>query len=277
MVIRFRRKATSDEKVPPEKLDSLKQACKEFGREDLYKPLSWVLNLNIRWLDQHLEAFLKSGRYVLAANVMLYESKTDRARKYFTEALRSTKVGSARHQRLTTVLENLDVVSKIAKRSWGLAGKRPMDEILFTKILVAIDGSKSAGKAAKLAVKLAKQSGAKLIVLSVLPQPVYLYTSAPQVGLPPIRNYHATYYPLKDAEHWVDQTVALARGQGVDVKGRVLKASSVVQSIIDYAKNQKADLIVLGTRGAGGFKRLLLGSVSNAAVAHADCPVMVVR
>jgi hypothetical protein len=54
---------------------------------------------------------------------MLYESKKESARKYFEEALRLAKVGSPRHPRLKIVLANLDIFSKIAKRSWELDGK----------------------------------------------------------------------------------------------------------------------------------------------------------
>ena len=272
------RKSPSDEKVPPGKLDSLKRACGEFGREDLYKTLRWVLNLNIRWLDMHSDYFLKSKRYVLAANVMLYESKTGRARKYFEQALRSAKVGSARYQRLSIVLENLDAVSKIALRSWGLAGKRPGEGPLFTRILVAVDGSKKATKAAKLAVKLAKGRRAKIMVVSVLTKPLDVYAFAPDLGFPPLGTYRSSYYyPIKEADASVDQAVSFAKGQGIEAKGCVLKASSIIESITEYAKKHGIDLIVLGTRGSGGFSRLLLGSVSNGVVSHAHCPVMVVR
>jgi nucleotide-binding universal stress UspA family protein len=294
MVIRFRwRKPVVDEKVPSENLDSLKRACEEFGRKDLYTPLSWVLNLNIRWLDKNLEYFVKRGRYVLAANAMLYESNTERAREYFEEALQSVKVGSARHRRLTIVLANLAIVSKIAKRSWELAGKyrarnaaesvsyvsgeslRIAEGPLFTRILVTVDGSKSAAKAAKLAVKLAKLNAAELVVVSVVPKLTYFFASVTEVGRPPVGDYYT--YATKDAEKWIDQAVSLAKRQGIEARGRVLKASSIVQSITDYAKDKEVDLIVLGTRGSGGFKRLLLGSVSNGVVAHAHCPVIVVR
>jgi nucleotide-binding universal stress UspA family protein len=209
---------------------------------------------------------------------MLYESKTDRARVYFEQALHSARVGSARYQRLSTVLRNIDAVSKIAQRSWGLSGKLSTGGALFNKILVAVDGSENATRAAKLALKLGRNNGAKILVVSVLPKPRDLYSSAPEVGRPPLGYIHtAYYYPLKDAEEWIDQVVSLAKGQGVEARGRVLKAPSVVQSITDYAKTQAVDLIVLGTRGSGGFKRLLLGSVSNGVVSHARCPVMVVR
>jgi nucleotide-binding universal stress UspA family protein len=278
MVIRLQRKSVLDEKVPHEKLDWLKKACIEFRREDLYEPLRWILNLNINWLGRHLEYFVSRRRFVISANVMLYESKNDRARKYFQEALRSAKIGSARYQRLFMVLENLDVVSKIAKRFWELGGQLIAETSLFSRILVAVDGSKSAEKAMRVAAKLAKRSGARIDVVSVLLKPMRLYEFAPEIGRPPLGDYHTSYYfPLEDARRSVEQAVSVVKGQGVEVRGRVLKASSIVQSITEYTRTHGVDLIVLGTRGSGGFKRLLLGSVSNGVVSHARCPVMVVR
>jgi nucleotide-binding universal stress UspA family protein len=70
---------------------------------------------------------------------------------------------------------------------------------------------------------------------------------------------------------------SLAKARRVVATGRVLRSSSAVQSITDYAKIQDVDLIVLGTRGLGGLNRLLLGSVSNGVVTHARCSVLVVR
>jgi hypothetical protein len=119
----WKSKSALEEKVSAERLGSLKQACEELGRRDLYEPLSWVLNLNIRWLDSNLEYFLKRKRYIVAANVMLYEAKIERARGCLEAATRLAKTGSARHRRLTTILANLDIVAKIARRFWEIEGK----------------------------------------------------------------------------------------------------------------------------------------------------------
>ena len=57
----------------------------------------------------------------------------------------------------------------------------------------------------------------------------------------------------------------------------VLRNKSVAADIIDYAENNNVNLIVIGTKGRTGFKRLLLGSVASAVVTYAHCPVMVVK
>jgi len=277
-------------------MSSLKQACEEFGRRDLYEPLSRVLDLNIRWLDRNLESFLKKGRYEIAANVKLYESKIGLARKYFGKARRSTKAGSERHRYLTAVLANLGIVSKIARRSWTLSGKyqterrreliepvgsgkiqRSLDRAVFSKILVAIDGSKNAARSLKVAVKMAKRDAADLVVVSVVPRPGYLF-GAVSGAVPPIDMGEYYDYARKNAEKWVNEAVLMAKGWSIEAKRHVLKASSsVVESITNFAKVEEVDLIVLGTRGLGGFDRLLLGSVSSGVVTHADCAVLVVR
>jgi nucleotide-binding universal stress UspA family protein len=289
----LKRRNTLVEKVPSKNSSSLRQACNEFGRQDLYKPLSWVLNLNIKWLDMNLQLLLKKERYVTAACVMLYDSKSERARQYFEKALRSSKAGSTRYRRLTTVLGNLDVVEKIARRSWELDGKYEresttrstrrgavslrFDGALFTKILVAVDGSRSSERAARVAVMLAKRNAAELSVISAIPRHIYLYAPVPDLGGAPV-GLGAYYRQVgSDADKRVNEVVSLAKGQGVKAIGRVLKAASVVQSITDYAKSHGIELIVLGTKGSGGFKRLLLGSVSSGVVTHAHCSVMVVR
>jgi nucleotide-binding universal stress UspA family protein len=147
----------------------------------------------------------------------------------------------------------------------------------FPKILAAVDGSKSAAKAAKVGVKLAKRNAAELIVISVVPRPSYLFAPVSGAGVPPMGL--GDYYTCakKNAEASVNEAVSSAKGQGVEAKGRVLKSASVVQSVTDYAQDQEIDLVILGTRGSGGFKRLLVGSVSNDVVNHAHCSVMVIR
>jgi nucleotide-binding universal stress UspA family protein len=148
----------------------------------------------------------------------------------------------------------------------------------FEKILVAVDGSKKANRAAKIAIKLAERNAAELIVISVIPRPSYLFAPVSGAGIPPMGLGDYYTYARKDAEKWVNEVISLAKARRVVARGRVLKASpSVVQSITDYVHDQEVDLIVLGTRGLGGFNRLLLGSVSSGVVTHANCSVLVVR
>jgi nucleotide-binding universal stress UspA family protein len=57
----------------------------------------------------------------------------------------------------------------------------------------------------------------------------------------------------------------------------VVTATSIASAIVEYAKNKDVDLIVIGTRGRSGFKKLSLGSVASGVITNAACPVMVVK
>lgn len=153
-----------------------------------------------------------------------------------------------------------------------------LSKAAFGRILTAVDGSKKAARAAKVAIKLAERNSAELIVIGVVQRPSYLFGAVSGAPVPPIDSADYYNHATKQAEKSVNEIVSLAKGRGVVAKGRVLKGTaSVVQTITDYAKDEESDLIVIGTRGLGGFDRLLLGSVSSGVVTHAPCSVLVVR
>jgi nucleotide-binding universal stress UspA family protein len=71
-----------------------------------------------------------------------------------------------------------------------------------------------------------------------------------------------------------------AKEKSVTIRSEILtipQTSSTASSIIEFAENEEVDLIVVGTRGASGVKRMLLGSVASAVVTFAHCPVLVVK
>lgn len=153
-------------------------------------------------------------------------------------------------------------------------------EQTFARILVAVDGSENADRAVKVATDLAQRYSSELVVLHVIARPSYANVSFfPSVTPPPPTSYQEYYeYAKKVAQGYVDKSVARARGRGVNVRWEIREAvPSTVQGITDFAETEMADLIVVGTRGLGGFKKLLIGSVSSGVVAHAHCPVLVVR
>jgi nucleotide-binding universal stress UspA family protein len=149
----------------------------------------------------------------------------------------------------------------------------------FKRILVAVDGSENAERATKVAIELAGKFGSELIVLHVIGRPSYTYVPMFPSVTPPqavFDEYHAL--SKKAAEGYVGKAVSLADGSKVKVRGDVQEGRfSVVQGITEYADNEKVDLIIVGTRGLGGFTKLVIGSVSSGVVTHAHCPVLVVR
>jgi nucleotide-binding universal stress UspA family protein len=77
---------------------------------------------------------------------------------------------------------------------------------------------------------------------------------------------------------WLDSTKRKCEKEGVQTEIKVIGGPSPVSSsIVNYAENENVDLIVVGTRGRSGFKRLLLGSVASGVVTYAHCPVLVVK
>ncbi len=149
------------------------------------------------------------------------------------------------------------------------------EESNFGRIVVAFDGSKDATKAVRLAASLSKKFGADLLVVHVFASPTVAMSAAS--GMP-----GPDYREMEDAAREagskvLDQGVQLASDAGVKAKGDLLEAPSVVEAIVNYAETQRADLIVVGTRGMTGFKKLILGSVSAGLISHAHCPVLVAR
>lgn len=148
-----------------------------------------------------------------------------------------------------------------------------MSKIEIKKILLPIDGSDTSLKAARYAVKIAKQEKAQIVCIHAIDAPAYLSEYRTGLLLP---SYHEEAKKL--AEVWLGKVTEIARRESVDVKTDIVRdVVSVVDTIVNYALNENADLIILGTRGRTGLKRFLLGSVANGVVLHAHCPVLVVR
>jgi nucleotide-binding universal stress UspA family protein len=145
----------------------------------------------------------------------------------------------------------------------------------FGKIMVAFDGSNDSVKAVDLAAALAHEFGAELIVVHAFSPPSMIFAGAAGVPMP---NYPELEDALKEgALKTLSKGVQQANRAGVKARGETLEGSSIVQALVEFSANEKADLLVVGTRGMSGFKRLLLGSVSSGLVTHAHCPVLVVR
>jgi len=137
------------------------------------------------------------------------------------------------------------------------------------KIVVAVDGSDPSFKALSYAAKVAGLNKSKIVVLSVM-------------SLPPWTAAKTADALKKDlsskAADVLGRAKSLARSNGVDVETRSIETSgSIVMAIIDFSNKEKADLIVMGTKGTSGYGKMMLGSVAAGVVSFASCPVLAVR
>lgn len=142
-------------------------------------------------------------------------------------------------------------------------------------VVCAFDGSKYSAKAVEVAAELAGKFRARLVVVHVYSSPMIAYSGVAGVPSPSINDLEDV--AKESGQAVLDRGVRMARDQGVKATGELLEAASVVQALVEFSANEKADLVVVGTRGMTGFKKLILGSVSSGLISHAYCPVLVVR
>jgi nucleotide-binding universal stress UspA family protein len=142
----------------------------------------------------------------------------------------------------------------------------------FARITVAIDGSPSSEEALATAIDLARTYAAELTILTVAPLvPVYLPSSDPFVPAT------ITEPEVKRYRKLVDLAVAQAQSAGVAAVTGLCREGVVFDEIIAQLETHPSDVVVVGSRGLSAAQRLLVGSISGALVAHAPCPVLVVR
>ena len=151
--------------------------------------------------------------------------------------------------------------------------------INFSNILVAIDGSEISMKAAVYAIDIVKKNKSQLTALTVLdistPRRISSsFITAPTYGLKELEEKR------KEAQQWLDKFEKLAaKENNVKLKSEIIEdpISRVGSAIVDYAERENVDLIVIGSRGRTGFKKMLLGSTASGVITYATCPVLVVK
>ncbi len=136
------------------------------------------------------------------------------------------------------------------------------------RILVGLDGSPGSSRALEWSIDMAKMLDAEIIAVHVI-QPIPTLDAAYYVVTPP----NAWEEELR--ELFEREWCAPLRDAGVRFR-TVLEEGRPAPSLIAIAERERAGLMVTGTRGFGGFKELLMGSVSHQLVQHARIPVVVI-
>jgi nucleotide-binding universal stress UspA family protein len=155
----------------------------------------------------------------------------------------------------------------------------------FSKILVAMDGSESSKDAARYAIMMAKKNNSELIAIHILTPDGYAYL----FDIPP-SDAGSLEELMNISRHvvmnWIDEIKEEEQTNNdgnknmdkIQLKTEVIRATKpIVGEIVDYAERENIDLIVIGTRGRTGLKKMLLGSVASGVVTYATCPVLVVK
>jgi nucleotide-binding universal stress UspA family protein len=144
---------------------------------------------------------------------------------------------------------------------------------MFKKILVPTDGSDVGSEAATTAAQMARESGGQVIG-------VYVIDPFPYIGIGDASAVGLQAY-LSDAKRMagdaLDSVATVCRAQNVPFAGDTIERNLVWEGILETAKAEGCDLIVMGSHGRQGVKALILGSVAQKVLTHAHIPVLIVK
>jgi nucleotide-binding universal stress UspA family protein len=142
---------------------------------------------------------------------------------------------------------------------------------VIKNIMFPYDKSESANRAFEYAIDLAKKYDSSISIVSCVSVQV---PTDPYFG----SAYIETTKLLKeDALKSISNLEPILRESKIQFRSDVLEVISITDSLVTYAESHKVDLIIMGSRGLGGFKKLLLGSVASGVSQHAKCPVLIVK
>lgn len=141
---------------------------------------------------------------------------------------------------------------------------------MFSKMLVPVDGSDNSFRALDQAIFLAKSTGASVTAMHVIENPPTVYVESQKLLNDLLSNYRA------ESAKVLDKCKQIAEKSGVKIE-TVIAEGDAASNINGYAHKEGFDLIIIGSRGLGRFKEMVLGSVSNKVLHHAKCSVLIVK
>ena len=151
---------------------------------------------------------------------------------------------------------------------------------LFSKILVPIDGSEPSFHAARVAINIANKFNSEIIVLYVVVSPSKSEYANLTGLVTPKQIDMIIENAKKESKNWFKTIEHMVKEEDSNIKIStrvILTGIAVYGEVIQYAQQESIDLIVIGTRGKSGIKKLLLGSTASGVVTYANCPVLVTK
>lgn len=144
---------------------------------------------------------------------------------------------------------------------------------MFKKILVPTDGSALAQSAAATAAQLAKSQGAEVIGVYVIDP--FPYIGMGEASVAGLQSYLTESRNL--AGQALDALGKVCAAEGVPFAGDTIERNVVYEGVIETAKAEGCDLIVMASHGRQGMKAMILGSVAQKVLTHASMPVLIVK
>jgi nucleotide-binding universal stress UspA family protein len=141
---------------------------------------------------------------------------------------------------------------------------------MFSKLLVPIDGSDNSFRALNHAIFLSKNITAQITALRVVENLPLVYIQSQKTLNTIISKY------LEEAQDILNKSRDIGKKNGVRIKTELRKGDAA-SNILDYSKKEDYDTIIMGRRGAGKLKQLVLGSTSTKVLNHSDCTVVIVK
>ena len=141
---------------------------------------------------------------------------------------------------------------------------------MFTNILVPIDGSDNSYRALDAALLLSEKLGSNITVVHVMEE-----IPITHIGSEKMLNELLEAYK-KENQDILLKCTEIANQKGLTIKTFLLQGNAAT-AILDYNKKEKFDLVIMGSRGLGKFKELILGSVSSKIVHHSPCAILLIR
>ena len=144
---------------------------------------------------------------------------------------------------------------------------------MYQRILVPTDGSDITQKAVQAGIGMAKLTGAKLLTLAV--KEPFPYSAISEMQPVPPQDFFDAQDRIANAR--VKAVVDTAAAAGLACSGHTVEALHPWEAIIDHAKSQDCDLIVMASHGRRGLNAILLGSETSRVLTHTTLPVLVIR